>query len=232
MILAARRKEKLEALAGELMSQHGISVATYAADLASGVGASKLYNQVMADAHEVGILVNNAGGLADGAFFDVDLVRHKQIVSLNITALMELSHMFGGDMRSRRHGRILNVCSTSAFQPVPGLASYAATKAFVLSLSEALAIENARYGITVTALCPGFVRTELIEKEAGGHMSIPLVKVLSASEVAEQAYLATMKGKPVYINGMGNRLLKTLMTQQPRWVSHRIGRVLEQRNKK
>jgi short-subunit dehydrogenase len=81
-----------------------------------------------------------------------------------LRALLQLSHLFGTDMRDRKQGRILNVCATSAFLPLPNLASYAASKAFVLSLSEAMSIENAAYGVTVTALCPGFVATEMTQK--------------------------------------------------------------------
>lgn len=229
LILAARRRDRLEALGEELSEAHGVEVHVQSADLAAPDGAARLHAAVAEAGQQVGILVNNSGILAEGKFLDIDLEQHCQILDVNARALMQLTHLFGQDMRKRKRGRILNVCSTSAFQPVPGLASYAATKAFVLSLSEALAMENASHGITVTALCPGFVQTDMTQKDDGGHMNLPLVPLLTAREVAEQGYRATMKGKTVYINGMGNRLVQTLTRHQPRWVWHRIGKVMEHR---
>lgn len=229
LILAARRRDRLEALAEELSEAHDIEVHVLSVDLAVSDGAARLHAAVTEADHEVGVLVNNSGLLAEGKFLDIDLQQHCQILDVNARALMQLTHLFGRDMRQRKRGRILNVCSTSAFQPVPSLASYAATKAFVLSLSEALAIENAAHGITVTALCPGFVQTDMTEKDDGGHMNLPMVPLLTAAEVAEQGYRATMKGKTVYINGMGNRLVQTFTQHQPRWVWHRIGKIMEHR---
>lgn len=229
LVLAARRKDRLEQLAAELRAAHGIEVAVFAADLGAADGASKLHEEVNSAGHPIAILVNNAGVLAEAPFLDTELEAHRQIVGLNVSALLELTHRFGRDMRARGHGRILNICSTSAFQPVPKLASYAASKAFVLSLSEALSIENARHGITVTALCPGFTQTEMIQKGNGEHMSLPLVRVLTPQEVAEQGYRALMKGKPVYINGLSNQLIQAVVTRQPRWLSHRLAKVLQRR---
>ena len=229
LILAARRKDRLEALGEELREAHSLEVHVLSADLAVPDGAVRLHSAIAQADLEVGILVNNSGLLAEGNFLDIDLEQHCQILDVNARALMQLTHLFGQDMRRRKRGRILNVCSTSAFQAVPGLASYAATKAFVLSLSEALAMENAAHGITVTALCPGFVQTEMTQKEDGGHMNQPMVPLLTAREVAEQGYRATMKGKTLYINGIGNRLVQTLVKHQPRWVWHSIGKIMEHR---
>ncbi len=229
LILAARREDRLQSLAEELGASRAIEVHVFPADLAVPDGAAKLHAAVTEAGHEVGVLVNNSGLLAEGKFFDISLEQHCQILDVNARALMQLTHLFGRDMRQRKRGRILNVCSTSAFQPVPGLASYAATKAFVLSLSEALAIENAAHGVTVTALCPGFVQTDMTHRDDGGHMNLPMVPLLTAAEVAEQGYRATIKGKTVYINGLGNRMVQTLTKHQPRWVWHRIGKIMEHR---
>lgn len=229
LLLAARRRDRLEALAAEMRDAYGVRVTVYQADLATDTGATDLHAAVQKDRHTVGILVNNAGLLAEGRFLDVELETHTQILAVNTRALLELCHLFGRDMGRRGRGRVLNVCSTSAFLPVPNLATYAASKAMVLSLSEALSIEWERLGITVTALCPGFVETDMTRTGDGKHMALPLVPLLSAREVAEQGYRATMKGRPVYINGMGNRLVQTLSAHQPRWVMHRISRLLEYR---
>ncbi len=230
LLLAARRRDRLEALADELRDSQGVKVTVYQVDLATDSGARELYAAVKKGRQAVGVLVNNAGLLAEGKFLDVPLETHTQILAVNCRALLELCHLFGRDMGRRGQGRVLNVCSTSAFQPVPGLATYAATKALVLSLSEALSIEWARLGITITALCPGFVETDMTKTGDGKHMALPLVPLLSPTEVAEQGYRATMKGRPVYINGLGNRLVQTLTSSQPRWVQHRIARLLEYRS--
>lgn len=230
LILAARRKDRLEALAKELGDQHKVEVHVFVADLALEDGAGALHAAVVEAGHEVGILVNNAGVLAEGKFLDIDMEKHSQILNVNARALMQLSHLFGREMRRRKQGRILNVCSLSAFQAVPNVASYAATKAYALSLSEALAIENAAHGITVTVMCPGFVKTDMIGKDDGDHMQASLMQMQTAEQVAVQGYHATMKGKTVYINGLGNKLTQAFTQLMPRWVWHRIGKLMEQRS--
>lgn len=227
LILAARRRDRLEALAKELRDRHKVEAHVFVADLALDNGAAALHTAVTEAGYEVGILVNNAGVLAEGKFLDIDLEKHCQILDVNARALMQLTHLFGRDMRRRKQGRILNVCSISGFQPLPNLASYAATKAYVLSLSESLAIENAAHGITVTALCPGFVKTDMIDKGESDHMKAPLVRTLSAEEVAVQGYDATMAGKTVYINGVGNRLVQAFTQYQPRWMRRRVLELME-----
>ncbi|MGQ0622603.1 MAG: SDR family NAD(P)-dependent oxidoreductase [Panacagrimonas sp.] len=229
LVLAARRLDRLEALAKRLSRSAGIQAHCFESDLSTDAGPRELHRAVSAAGLEVGILVNNAGLLTDGPFLDQDLASQSQIVAVNVRALLELSHLFGGDMRKRRSGRILNICSTSAFQPVPGLATYAASKAFVLSLSESLGIENEAHGITITALCPGFVKTDMTLKDGGGHMSVPGVPVLGPREVAEQGYRAVMKGKPVYVNGIANRLVQTVLTTQPRWATRRMFSLLHRK---
>ena len=123
---------------------------------------------------------------------------------------------------------MLNLGSTSAFQPVPYLATYAATKAFVLSFSEALGIELKGRGVTVTALCPGFTETEMIAKDGGKSMTVPLVRNMTAEEVAREGYAACMAGSPLHVNGLANRAMVTLGRLQPRawqrWVIERVAR--------
>jgi uncharacterized protein len=109
-------------------------------------------------------------------------------------------------MRARRSGRILNIVSTSAFNPVPSLAVYAATKAALLSLSEAIALEQRGRGVSVTAVCPGFTDTAMIDRDGGGSMRLPLVPNLTPERVARESYRACMSGRALLINGLGNRL--------------------------
>lgn len=229
LIIVARRLDRLQSLASQLRASDHVVVTPIAADLGNPSGPRSLYEEVCAAELEVDILVNNAGVLADGPFLDVPLDDHRQIIAVNIGALTELSHLFGQGMRDRGQGRILNVCSTSAFQPVPDLGTYGASKAFVLSLSQTMSIENAGTGVTVTALCPGFTATDMIAKEGGGHMSLPFVPVLTAQEVASEGYDALMKGKPVHINGRTNQLVEAFVTRQPRWITHRVSRALHRR---
>lgn len=229
LIVAARNVAALDKLAENLRSTHKVKVEVIAADLAAPHGAYKLHSAVQAKSLEVDVLVNNAGILGDGPFLDQSLDMHMNTLAVNVGSLMALCHLFGNDMKPRRRGYILNVCSTSAFQPVPNLASYAASKAFVLSLSEALAIEIADSGIKVTAVCPGFTATELIQKQEGGSMSLPGVPLLTPKQVAQESYEALMKGKAVHVNGIANRVLQVASEYQPRWLAQKIGKVMYKR---
>ena len=151
------------------------------------------------------------------------------MLQLNVLALTELSHRFLPAMKERGKGRIMNVGSTSSFQPVPHLSTYAASKAYVLSFTEAIAAELKGSGVTATALCPGFTETEMIAKEDGQSMAVPLVRNLTATEVAQQGYDACMAGKPLYINGMSNRALIKFSQHQPRWMQRLVNEMFTTR---
>jgi short-subunit dehydrogenase len=138
LVLVARSVDKLEALADALTAGHGVDVAVYPADLSKRGAAGKLFRALQDDRLAVDILVNNAGVLQHGRFVEMPPAEHQRIVQLNIAALSDMLAWFLPPMVERGGGRILNVASVAAFQPVPSLATYAATKAFVLSLSEAL----------------------------------------------------------------------------------------------
>jgi short-subunit dehydrogenase len=133
-------------------------------------------------------------------------------------------------MIERRAGRILNLASTSSFQAIPYLSTYAASKAYVLSLSEALSIELKDKCISVTALCPGFTETEMIAKHDGQSMTIPLVRNLSAVEVANQGYAVCMSGAPVYITGLANQMLIGISRYQPRWLQRLTAELVAKRS--
>lgn len=216
LILVARRAEKLEALATDLKTAHGATCTVIAADLADSEAPQHLFDAVVSRALEVDILVNNAGILERGTYCDIELADHVNLIQVNVAAPAALARLFLVPMLERGHGRILNVASTSAFQPAPGLATYAASKAFLLSLSEALWIETRGKGVTVTALCPGFTNTDMIAGEGGAKpMSLPLIRNMDASEVAQQGYDACMAGKAIHINGFGNRLMVETSRHQP-----------------
>lgn len=158
LVLAARRKKRLDALAAELGNARAVAI-----DLAEPGAAEALIEDVAAAGETIELLVNNAGFGLHGRFDKADPKRLRQMIDLNCGALTELCRAVVPAMVERRSGAILNVASTAAFQPGPGMAVYFATKAFVLSLSEALHEEVARFGIKVVALCPGPTRTEFGE---------------------------------------------------------------------
>lgn len=228
LILVARSLGKLQALADELSAQHGIQAEVIAQDLGAMDAAASLHAEVQRRGLTVDILVNNAGLLFEGPYWETALASHQQLLQVNIGALVALTHHFLPGMIARGQGRVLNLASTSAFQPVPFLASYAASKAFVLSFSEALTIELKGRGVTVTALCPGFTETEMIAKVEGKSMNVPLVRNMTAQEVAQEGYVACMTGRPMHVSGLANRALVTLGRLQPkilqRWVIERIAK--------
>jgi short-subunit dehydrogenase len=159
LVLSSRRTERLDKLGTQLTRDYGIQTVAIGADLTRRGAAAELW-RAATNGRAIDLLVNNAGFGAKGVFDDVPLDRHVGIMEVNCLALMELAHLALADMRTRGDGGIINVASIAAFQPVPLLATYAASKAFVLSLSEALWLENRQRGIRVLALCPGRTPTE------------------------------------------------------------------------
>ncbi|MDP9139891.1 MAG: SDR family oxidoreductase [Pseudomonadota bacterium] len=218
LILVARRADKLEALAQELRQQYRIAIEVIPQDLGQAGAAEKLHQEVTQRGLAVNILVNNAGLLCRGAFAETDLAEQQALLQLNITVLTELTHRFLPAMVERGHGRILNLASSAAFQPLPWTATYAASKAYVLSFSEALSIEVKHRGVSVTALCPGFTETDMIAQDGAKTFKIPGVRNLTPAKVAEQGYAACMAGTPAYINGSINRLLILMGQHLPRWL--------------
>ena len=160
LILVARRTEALEALKTELESTYGIQVNTFTQDLTQAHAAKKVYDFVNHSGLEVDYLMNNAGFGGHGVFIDRPLDKDLEMIQLNVSALVELTHLFLQDMKERGYGKILNTASTAGFLPGPLQATYFATKAFVISFTEGLSYELRNSGITVTALCPGPVKTE------------------------------------------------------------------------
>ncbi len=207
VILVARSGDRLEELAGKLRQSHSVEAHVLPADLTEPGAARRLFEQVEARGLEVEFLVNNAGFGSNGAFLELELEREVSMVQLNCTALLELTHLFARPMRERGHGRILNIASTAGFQPGPYMATYFATKAFVVSFSEALAHELKDSGVSVTTYCPGATHTEFASR-AGNDKSRLFQRsgVAQASDVAEDAYKAMMQGKVLAVHGMLNWL--------------------------
>jgi len=207
LALVARREDRLNELAGEIYERRGITAHVFAADLGDGAGRDDLASRVSAAGVEVEILVNNAGFGDSGDFVDTDRERNNRMIELNCKALTDLQGRYLPPMVERGRGAVINVASTASFQPIPSNAVYAATKAFVLSLSEATHAELGGTGVTLTAVCPGPVRTEFVAEAGmeGAEDKTPDFIWSSPEEVAEAAVQGTEKGKRVVVPGLLNR---------------------------
>lgn len=189
LVLVARRADRLEALAKELRVAHGVDARTAAFDLGANGAVSGLMERLATDGLAVDVLVNNAGFGTQGAFLDNDLARELNMIDVNCRALTELTYEVAKGMKARKaRGTIIHTSSVGAFGPAPYFATYAATKAFILSFSEALAAELAVDGITVQTLCPGATTTEFVEV-ANFRGSMPK----AALETADQVVTASLK---------------------------------------
>lgn len=205
--LVARRTERLESLAEELRLANGITAEFEACDLADDAARSRLIATLRAGERRVDVLCNNAGYGSFGKFHELDLQREVGQVRLNVLALHELTGTFLPGMVERRCGAILNVASVAAFQPIPLNATYAATKAFVHSFSEAVSAELAGTGVSCTSLCPGPVTTEFGDVAGVGDLEsqMPSFMAQSAEEVARAAIEAMIRGRRSVFPGMGPR---------------------------
>jgi len=226
LVLVARNQTRLDTEADELRTEHGIQVTVFPADLTKPHVLQNLYETLQEQSIQVDILVNNAGVNFHGHFKDITLEHHLQLLQLNVIALTHTTHRFLLPMIDRGYGRILNVASISAFQPVPTLSVYAATKAYVLSLTEALAVELRGTGVSTTALCPGFTATTMldIESATSGHGTlIPDFLISDPATVAQEGYAACMHGDPVHVSGLVNKTITYWAKHQPRWLGRSVG---------
>ncbi len=207
LVLTARRRERLEELAGKLRATNGIHAEIVTADLAQTTGPAEIFSFTEQKRIAVDLLVNNAGFGAYGEFYATKLAGQLGMVQVNCSAVVHLTHLYLPQMVDRRRGHILIVASTAAFQPVPYISAYAATKAFDLFFAEGLAEEAARYGVHVCALCPGPTATEFGEV-AGTPVSKRGEKlgVQDAREVARVGLMGLAAGKTCVISGFKNRI--------------------------
>jgi short-subunit dehydrogenase len=219
LVLVARRETVLEELASELTRQHKARVTVIAIDLADPVAALRLHEQLRRDGVVVDVLVNNAGFGAQGAFAGLPLERQLQMIHLNVTALTALTRLLLPSMLERGRGGILNVGSTAAFQPGPFMAVYYATKAYVVSFSEALADELSGSGLRVSCLAPGPTATAFAAEAGAAESRLFEGETMTADEVARIGYEGWKQGTPLVIAGAGNRWRAFLVRLAPRaWV--------------
>ncbi len=207
LVIVARRQERLDQLAAELKAKHGINVFVIPADLADPHSPRAIYDAIQSAGVQVDYLVNNAGLGTNGKFWELDESREMAQVQVNVNALMHLTRLFLPAMIERKSGRILNIASTAAFQGGPFMATYYATKAFVVTFTEGLAGELHGTGVSATAHCPGATHTEFAA--IAGNDSSKLFKqpgIATSLDVATDAYRAMHNGKTLKIHGLMNRL--------------------------
>ncbi len=224
LVLVARREERLKNIKEDLEKQYGVSVQIIVNDLSLPSACEEVYKETKGS---VDYLINNAGfGLA-GFYHETSFERNREMIELNITALAALTHLFLQDMAKRKSGRILNVSSVAGFLPGPLQATYYATKAFVNSFSQAIANEVKDKNITVSALCPGPVKTEFGEVAGFKRKDEVFLKKLAAAkpeDTARDGYEGMLKGKVIIVSGLSNRMQVAFMRFAPRGLLVRISR--------
>lgn len=218
LIISARRSERLESLKSELSET---DVAIIVGDLASEEGTRAFLESLSKHMDRVDIVVNNAGMMVEGEFTDLSEEDLSRMIGLNITALTRITQFCAKAMKSRGHGRIVNVASVAAFHPVPGMDLYAATKAYVLSLSESLAENLRSFGVSVTAVCPGLTKTEMADKSLAA--TLPPFMMSTPEDVAREAFDAVMNREVIRVPGPANQLALTWAQHQPRWLVRGLG---------
>jgi uncharacterized protein len=228
LVLAARREERLRSLATELTSEHGVGAEIIAADLGDEAERDRLQSELVGGGRSVEVLVNNAGFGHQADFARSPRERMVEMVRVNVEAVVDLTSRFIGPMVERGRGSVINIASLGAFQPLPGSAVYGASKAFVLSFSEAIRTELRGTGVTVTAVCPGPVRTEFMAaaEVPGVEDRTPGIVWMSAEDIARHAVDGAAHDKRVVVPGTLNRAGALAGQHSPRAVAlPLIGRI-------
>jgi uncharacterized protein len=212
LVLVARRREEMKKIAAEFPD---VQTRIIEKDLTLDTACQEVYDELKGV--QIDVLINNAGFGDTGYFHTLNKAKQLQMIDLNVRALTELSHLFGSDMVARKAGKIMNVASVVAFMPGPKMATYFATKAFVLSFSQALSQEWARHGVQVMALCPGVTTSGF--QEAGNQVGMQMTSVKgipTSRDVAEYGYAKLMQGKSLVVHKFINKLYAFLPRILPR----------------
>jgi uncharacterized protein len=225
VVLVARRRDRLDQLATELHQDYAVQAIVIAADLSDPKAPLYLHEELTRASIEVEFLVNNAGLGASGAFAELELASQLDMIELNVKALTHLTGLFLPAMIARRSGRILNVSSAAGFLPGPFMASYYASKAYVLSFTEALAEELRGTGVTATALCPGPTATEFAQV-AGASNAALFKSAADAASVAQYGYRAMLAGETIAIPSLPLKLALNSLRISPRPVTRILSRLL------
>ena len=231
LVLVARDQARLNEIARELETKDKIAVKIIAKDLSNQSAPAEIHQQLCSESVTIDVLVNCAGFGTSGLFSDTDLASQLNMIQVNVAAVTHLTHLFLKDMLSRGEGKILNVASTAAFQPGPLMAVYYATKAYVLSFSEAIAEEVRKSGITVTALCPGPTRTAFqVKAKMERTRAFTMLNPLPAETVAKLGFEGLMAHKRLVIPGSMSRVVvfaerlipRQWITKAARWINEQV----------
>ena len=228
-ILVARSQAKLKELAARLEGEHRVKTLVIGKDLSRPSAVDEIFEEVTAASMPVDVLVNNAGFPVFGLFVETDLQVELEMLQVNVLALTALTKLFLKGMVERRAGRILNLASTAAFEPGPLMAVYYASKAYVLSFSEALANELRGTGVTVTALCPGPTRTGFQKRGIMEDSRLVQGHIADPGSVALAGYRGLRAGKTIVIPGFSNKLIPWVVRVSPRGVVTRVVRRMQER---
>jgi short-subunit dehydrogenase len=224
LVLVARREDKLNEVSAKLSEKYGINCTVMAADLSVPQAAQTLFQRTCEQNLQIDFLVNNAGLLHNGVFTELSLAEQERMITVNVLALTSLSHLYANDMATRKKGYILNLASLAAWMAIPNQNVYAATKAYVLSFTQALANEMkaANNGVVVSALCPGYTATKMMDNpDQGAKLRIAPNMMMSAKDVAEAGIKGCLAGKSAVVPGVANKMTaaitrlfsKTLLTK-------------------
>jgi short-subunit dehydrogenase len=217
LILVARNEERLKELGQSLKTTHGISYQTIKADLGKPGAADAMYQTIRSHGLSIDILINNAGCGQWGPFAESDFQGLNAMITLNMTALTEITRLCLPDMLARNSGRILNVASTAAFQPGPWMAAYYASKSYVLSLGEALSVELRGTGVSISTLCPGPTKTEFFERAQMGRSRLKNMFFADSHACARRGITGMMQGQTIIIDGWMNWFLAQSGRLMPRF---------------
>jgi len=234
LVLVARSAGKLKALANQLETEHDIKVLVMPTDLAEPGAVQQLAAMLKRRKRVPDVLVNCAGVLEQRHFVSMTPAGHQAIIDLNISALTAMLAHLLPLMVARGSGRVLNVASIAAFQPIPGLATYAASKAYVLSLTESLSEELKGTGVTITALCPGITGTHMLDTatEANGQLTkLPGFLIGNVDDVARDGFDACTRGDVICVPGAINRVATLASRSTPKWLLRRVSGMLARTSK-
>lgn len=230
LVLVARNKSRLDDVASECKRKYSVSATTISKDLSLPSAPPEIADGLRRNSIGVDILVNNAGFNEYGPFLETDLDRELQMIHLHIVALTHLTKLLLPEMTRRNHGKILNIGSTGSFAPGVFNAVYCASKAYILSFSEAIAEELRGTGVSVTTLCPGPTSTEFAQRAGMGDVRIFRGKLMDARAVAEVGFTSLMNGKSTVVPGLPNKLTVFSLRLAPRTLVAKISRSLMSRN--
>ncbi|MDQ3898420.1 MAG: SDR family oxidoreductase [Actinomycetota bacterium] len=222
LVVVARRRDRLEELAGELRRRHGVTVEVLVADITDPHQLATVEARLRGGIPPVDLLVNNAGRGGQGPFAELPIDYQEEQIRLNVLAPVRLTHAALAGMLPRGAGAVLNVSSIAGLQPMPNVATYAATKAYLSSFTHAVHEEVRRHGVTVTNLLPGFTRTEFHEAADISRSVVPARAWMSAESVARAGLRAVARGRAECVPGLGYRILAGISALTPWSLSRRV----------